>query len=77
VVRVPLHEASAKVRTGGPKDDPEDLDLQVWAGQVPLRMAPAPPVADEGQPPDIAVPGYLVDYTRPGALPVADTAPAT
>ena len=46
VVRVPLDEASAKVRTGGPKDDPEDLDLPVWAGQVPLRMVPSAPVAD-------------------------------
>ena len=42
VVRVPLHEASAKVRTGGPKDDPEDLDLPVWAGQVPLRTVRDP-----------------------------------
>ena len=40
VVRVPLDEASAKVRTGGPKDDPEDLDLPVWAGQVPLPDGP-------------------------------------
>ena len=50
VVRVPLQEASAKVRTGGPKDDPEDLDLPVWAGQVPLRIVPGAPVARR-QPP--------------------------
>jgi len=76
VVRVPLLEASAKVRAGGPKDDPEDLDLPIWAGQVPLRMTPAAPVTDESHPPGMAVPGYLADYARPAALPVADIAPA-
>lgn len=35
VLAVPLGEASAKVRTGGPVDEPEDLDLDVWAGVVP------------------------------------------
>ena len=36
VVRIPIEEASAKIRTGGPLDDPEDLSLDVWAGVVPL-----------------------------------------
>jgi len=72
VVRVPLHEASAKVRTGGPKDDPEDLDLPIWAGQVPLRMTPAAPVADDSHPPLTGLPEYLADYARPAAPPVED-----
>jgi nitroimidazol reductase NimA-like FMN-containing flavoprotein (pyridoxamine 5'-phosphate oxidase superfamily) len=38
VLRVPLGEASAKVRTGGPIDEPEDHDLPVWAGVVPLAV---------------------------------------
>jgi uncharacterized protein len=76
VVRVPLHEASAKVRTGGPKDDPEDLDLPIWAGQVPLRTTATPPVADDGNPHGMAVPGYLTDYARPAARRMADIAPA-
>ena len=38
VVALPLDEASAKVRTGGPNDDPEDLALDVWAGVVPLQL---------------------------------------
>ena len=40
-----LAEASAKVRTGGPSDDPEDVDLPTWAGVIPLqtvRLAPIP-----------------------------------
>jgi nitroimidazol reductase NimA-like FMN-containing flavoprotein (pyridoxamine 5'-phosphate oxidase superfamily) len=37
VLRLPIEEASAKVRTGGPLDDEADLDLPVWAGVVPLE----------------------------------------
>jgi len=75
VVRVPLGEASAKVRTGGPKDDPEDLALAVWAGVVPLGTFPAAPVPDESHPPAVPVPGYLAHYTRPGATPAGDNTP--
>ena len=75
VVRVPLDEASAKVRTGGPKDDPEDLDLPIWAGQVPLRIVPGAPVDDDRHPPPIAPPGYAIDYTRPTIAPAGDIAP--
>jgi hypothetical protein len=48
VLRLPIDEASAKVRAGGPKDDDEDLGLDVWAGHVPLRLVPGDPVPDEG-----------------------------
>lgn len=37
VLRIPLAEASAKIRAGGVKDDEEDLDWPVWAGVVPLH----------------------------------------
>ncbi len=46
VVEVPLDEASAKIRTGPPKDDAEDLALPVWAGVLPLSVIPGDPVAD-------------------------------
>jgi len=52
VLRIPLTEASAKVRTGGPKDDPEDMALPVWAGVVPLRVVAGAPERD----PKCAVP---------------------
>ncbi|WP_036172432.1 pyridoxamine 5'-phosphate oxidase family protein [Massilia sp. 9096] len=43
VMRIALHEAACKVRTGGPKDDEEDLPLAVWAGVLPLTQSrPAP-----------------------------------
>ena len=38
VLELPLAEASVKVRTGGPHDDDEDYDLDVWAGVVPAQL---------------------------------------
>jgi len=56
VLKVPLDEASAKVRTGGPLDDDEDMGLPVWAGVVPLRLEPGEPIAENGV--DAPWPGY-------------------
>jgi uncharacterized protein len=39
VIALPLAEASVKARTGGPKDEPEDVATGTWAGVVPLRVA--------------------------------------
>ena len=50
VLRLPIVEASAKVRTGGPLDDAGDLGWPCWAGHVPLRLVALEPVPD-GQPP--------------------------
>lgn len=48
VVRIPLDEASTKIRAGGPKDDPDDVGGPGWAGVVPLRLsAGMPEVADD------------------------------
>jgi uncharacterized protein len=44
VVRIPIDEASAKIRTGGPVDDPEDLARDVWAGVVPLALTRETPI---------------------------------
>jgi|SRR5581483_7769782 len=46
VVRLPIVEASAKVRTGGPIDDPEDLAWPCWAGHIPVRLVAEKPIAD-------------------------------
>jgi len=45
VLRLALDEASVKVSEGPPDDDATDLDLDVWAGEVPLRTVRLPPVA--------------------------------
>ena len=46
VLRLPLVEVAAKVRSGGPLDDPEDMDLPVWAGIVPMQTVFGEPVRD-------------------------------
>jgi hypothetical protein len=47
VVRLPITEASAKVRTGPPIEDADDLDLPYWAGEIPLVTSFGAPIADE------------------------------
>ncbi len=67
VVKVDIVEASAKVRTGGPKDEPEDFALSaIWAGELPLRVVAGEPVADDSSPVTAPVPRYLSSYRRPG-----------
>ena len=57
VLAFSLAEASAKVRTGGPNDDPEDEDLPTWAGVIPLQTVRLTPVPAENS---MAIP--LPDY---------------
>lgn len=42
ILALPIDEASAKVRTGPPEDEPEDEHLPVWAGIVPVHLAAGP-----------------------------------
>jgi nitroimidazol reductase NimA-like FMN-containing flavoprotein (pyridoxamine 5'-phosphate oxidase superfamily) len=56
VLEVPLAEASAKVRAGGPIDDDADLDLPVWAGVVPLSTVAGPPRAEPDLPAGVTLP---------------------
>jgi nitroimidazol reductase NimA-like FMN-containing flavoprotein (pyridoxamine 5'-phosphate oxidase superfamily) len=64
IVAIPLEEVSAKVRTGPPKDDEEDLDLPVWAGVLPLRLVPGEPDPSPDLRGDPTVPAYVSDYRR-------------
>lgn len=61
VIRLDLHEASAKIRTGGPSEEPEDLALPHWSGVIPV-------VTSYGTPERADVPGRnppLPDYLPP------------
>jgi uncharacterized protein len=64
VLALPLDEASAKVRSGPPTDFDGDLELPVWAGVLPLRLAPGPPETEEHVPDGLAPPTYATDYER-------------
>jgi nitroimidazol reductase NimA-like FMN-containing flavoprotein (pyridoxamine 5'-phosphate oxidase superfamily) len=59
VIRLDLDEVSAKLRTGGVNDEPEDLALPHWAGVVPLRKGYDTPVGDPDLAPGTALPDYL------------------
>ena len=65
VLSLPLDEASAKIRTGGPVDDEQDYALPVWAGVIPLNLAAGEPVADRDV--TVNVPEYAAPYRRRGA----------
>ena len=47
VLGMVIDEASAKVRSGPPRDDEEDESLDIWAGVIPVRYEVLPPVADQ------------------------------
>jgi nitroimidazol reductase NimA-like FMN-containing flavoprotein (pyridoxamine 5'-phosphate oxidase superfamily) len=64
ILRLPLGEVSAKVRTGPPEDDAEDYALKVWAGVIPLRLAAEAPIRDTRCDAAVPVPGYAAAYKR-------------
>ena len=63
LLRIPLDEAATKVRTGGPKDDADDMARPVWAGVLPLALVPLAPVPDGRQ---TEQPDYVRQWTRRG-----------
>src|SRR5215470_1555097 len=59
VLAIPLAEASVKVRTGPPGDEPEDLELPVWAGVVPTAVSFGEPEPDPALRPGIGAPDHI------------------
>jgi nitroimidazol reductase NimA-like FMN-containing flavoprotein (pyridoxamine 5'-phosphate oxidase superfamily) len=57
ILRIALDEAACKVRSGGPKDDDEDMAVQAWAGVLPLTVQRLPAVRDSRC--DVADPDYV------------------
>lgn len=70
VLSLRIDEASAKVRVGGPREEPDDLALPYWGGHLPLALLPCgPAVPDVGSEPHVAVPSALVPWTGPEPTP--------
>ncbi|MEO8901200.1 MAG: pyridoxamine 5'-phosphate oxidase family protein [Polyangiaceae bacterium] len=65
LLALPIAEASAKIRTGGPVDDDEDLSLPVWAGVVPLKLTALPAEVAEPVAPGEAVPLLGFPFSAP------------
>ena len=61
VMSLPLTEASVKIRTGMPKDDPEDLELDVWAGVLPVSVTFGEPLPDPRLRAEIPLPAHIRD----------------
>jgi uncharacterized protein len=64
VMRLPIDEFSAKVRTGPPMDDPEDYSFPTWAGVIPLEMVARDPISDPKLQPGREAPEYAIRYSR-------------
>jgi nitroimidazol reductase NimA-like FMN-containing flavoprotein (pyridoxamine 5'-phosphate oxidase superfamily) len=64
VVTLPLDEASAKLRAGPPKDEEADYALDLWAGELPLRLVPLEPVADPRLGDRAAAPAHVTGWRR-------------
>jgi uncharacterized protein len=64
ILKLPLTEISAKVRSGPVQDDEEDYTLRVWAGIVPLHLQADAPLRDERCDPAIPTPAYAAKYRR-------------
>jgi uncharacterized protein len=57
VIRLPITEASAKVRTGPPIEEPSDLETPYWGGVIPVHTSLGAPIADEYAA-DLVAPSY-------------------
>jgi uncharacterized protein len=64
VLRLPIEEFSAKIRTGPPIDDEEDYSFPTWAGVVPLRLTAGEPIDDAHPLAGQKVPEYARHYRR-------------
>ncbi len=74
MLRLPIDEGSAKVRTGGPIDEPDDLGLAIWAGHIPLSIVAGAAVPDGVLPSSVHEPSYVRSYPARGSGIRADAA---
>jgi len=66
VIAIPLKEATAKIRTGGPVDDKADYELDIWAGELPVEQKYGSPIADEKLAPEFRkLPKSIVQLINP------------
>lgn len=79
VVCFPIREVSAKVRSGGPIEEPDDMTLAVWAGELPLERRTLVPIPAADLPAGLRAPGYISGYNelrlRPTRVGVSEKQP--
>jgi len=64
ILRLPLNEVSAKMRTGDVIDDEPDYDLPVWAGVLPLRLTAGDPIRDSRCDAGLPVPASVTNFHK-------------
>ncbi len=64
VLRLPIEEVSAKIRSGPAEDDAPDRELPIWAGIIPMQLVAGAPIRDEKCDPAIPLPAYAAHYQR-------------
>lgn len=62
VVEMIIETASAKVRDVGVNDEPEDENLPIWAGLVPLKQIAQYPISDGKLPENLPIPTHVLNY---------------
>lgn len=62
VLKLKIEEGAAKIRTGGPKDEKADYDLNIWAGEIPLQTIASSPIHDKLLSLNIPVSPSVVEY---------------
>ncbi|MEC3917096.1 pyridoxamine 5'-phosphate oxidase family protein [Nocardia sp. CDC160] len=71
VLALDLTEASVKMRTGGPRDEPDDIAAGgVWAGVLPMRQVFDAPIPADDLDPGIEIPAHVLNRctAAPSAL---------
>ncbi|MDA0352119.1 MAG: pyridoxamine 5'-phosphate oxidase family protein [Chloroflexi bacterium] len=76
ILSIAIDEVSAKVRTGGPIDEPEDYELPIWAGVVPLHQTIDAAIPDDRLLPGVELPEHVtslseVRWAQPASVPPA------
>lgn len=60
IIELPIEKYSLKSRTGGVMDEPEDKELQIWSGIIPLaRVKGAPITAPDSE--GMKVPPHIIN----------------
>lgn len=62
VVEFTITSASAKIRDEGVIDEPEDYDLPIWAGVVPIKQVAEHPISDDKLKKEIEIPKHVLAY---------------
>ncbi|GAA4550715.1 pyridoxamine 5'-phosphate oxidase family protein [Pseudonocardia xishanensis] len=65
LLKIPIDEASVKLRSGPPGDEGEDLEWDTWAGVIPIETLYRPAETDPKLPQEYPIPDYVKAYRRP------------